>query len=103
MTNGSQAKSGFPMTGAEVSEMSGSNRHDDIVQADDKIALLDEWARIGDVLSAEQDAFANEAYLGGRTRRFIWVWVGITGVAVAAVLAAVAARRRRVRRIHSAD
>jgi len=101
MTHGSQAKSGFPMTGAEVSEMSGSNRHDDIVQADDKIALLDEWARIGDVLSAEQDAVANEGYLG--RRRFVWVSVGITGLAVAAVLGAVAARRRKMRRIHSTE
>jgi hypothetical protein len=101
MTHGSQAKSGSPMTGTEVSEMSGSNRHDDIVQADDKIALLDEWARIGDVLSAEQDAVANEAYLGRRTRRFVWVSVGITGLAVAAMLADLTARRRRMRRIHS--
>jgi hypothetical protein len=93
----------FPMSGAKTNEMRGSNRRDDTPQADHEITLLDEWAGIGDVLSAEQDAFANEAYLGGRTRRFIWVWVGITGVAVAAVLAAVAARRRRVRRIHSAD
>jgi hypothetical protein len=101
MTHGSQAKSGFPMTGTEVSEMSGSNRHDDILQAE--IALLDEWARIGDVLSAEQDAVANEAYLGRRTRRFVWVSVGITGLAVAAMLADLAARRRRMRRIHSTE
>lgn len=52
------------MTGTKVSEMSRSNRHDDIVHADEKIALL-EYARIGDVLSAEQDAVAKEAYLGG--------------------------------------
>ena len=49
--------------------MSGSNSRDDIVQADDQVALLDVWASISDALSAEQDAIAKEAYLGSRNRR----------------------------------
>lgn len=76
--------------------MSGSNRHEDIVQADDQVALLDVWAGIGDALSAAQDAIANEAYLGSRNRRCVWVSVGITGLVVAAMLANLAALRRRI-------
>ena len=76
--------------------MSGSNSRDDIVQADDQVALLDVWAGISDALSAEQDAVAKEAYLGSRNRRFVWVAVGLTGLVVAAMLADLAALRRRI-------
>lgn len=76
--------------------MSGSNRRDDVVQTDDQVALPDVWAGIGDALSAAQDAIANEAYLGSRNRRCVWVSVGITGLVVAAMLADLSALRRRI-------
>jgi hypothetical protein len=70
-------------------------RQDDPQQTDYGTALVEQWARIADELSAEQDAVARESYLG--TKRFVWVAACIAGLGVAAVLAVVAARRWRMR------
>ena len=81
--------------GSSFSEMTGSSGQDAASRADYNVAILEEFAAIGDVLSAQQDAIADEAYLG---RRRVWVLVGIIGLAVAALLAAATGRGREMRR-----
>ncbi len=75
--------------------MTGRRGHKPASRADYDVAILEGFAAIGDVLSSEQEAIANEAQLG---KRRIWVLVGIIALTVAAVLAAARGRGRKMRR-----